>query len=88
MNWEKGWAVLASMSGLQSLCVRLVDPSQNNIWEGNWLELENLILEPVKKVRVEAFEVVLPYDGCETERDMGSCRVKLRRPGEVEQGQP
>lgn len=73
------------MSGLHSLYVRLVDPSHNAIWEGSWLELEPVILEPVKKVRVEMFEVVLPYERCETERDMGSCRVRLRRPGEIEE---
>lgn len=74
------------MAGLRSLCVRLVDPSQQGIWEGNWIELEGLILEPLKKVRVRGlFEVVLPYERCDVERDMGACRVRLRRPGEVEE---
>ncbi|KAF2628373.1 hypothetical protein BU25DRAFT_34285 [Macroventuria anomochaeta] len=84
-NWERGWEILASMKGLKTLSVMLVDPSQHGIWENNWLELEGVILEPVKKARVAEFEVVLPYASCDTERDMGSCGVRLRRPDEGEE---
>lgn len=89
-NWEKGWAILASMKGLKSLSVTLVDPSAQGIWENNWLELEAVILEPVKKVKgleKGGFEVVLPYQSCDAERDMGDCGVRFRRPNEVEEEQ-
>ncbi|KAF3009859.1 hypothetical protein E8E13_010600 [Curvularia kusanoi] len=82
-NWEKGWAILANISGLKRLGVVLVDPSAQGIWENNWLELESVILEPVKDVKVQDFEVVLPYRSCDAGRDMGTCGVRLRRPGEV-----
>jgi hypothetical protein len=80
-NWEKGWAILASLQSLRSLCVVVTDPSPQRMWEGNWLELEALLLEPVKRVvRPGRFELVLPYAGCDVERDMGESRVRLRRP--------
>ena len=82
-NWEKGWALLASLTGLQSLGVVLVDPNPRGIWESQWLELEEVILEPLKKVRVGRFEVTLPYARCDAERDMGGCGVRLLRPGET-----
>lgn len=84
-NWEKGWVILASMTGLKSLIVVLVDPSSQGIWENNWLELESVILEPLKKVRAPNFEVVLPYQSCDADRDMGYCQVRLRKPGDVEE---
>lgn len=88
-NWEKGWALLASMKGVKSLTVALVDPSAHSIWENNWLELEAVILEPVKRVvGLAQFEVVLPYASCDAERDMGSCGVRLRLPDGGEDRQP
>ena len=82
-KWEKGWAILASMKELKSLNVTLVDPSAQSIWENSWLELEAQIMEPIKRVLgVREFEVVLPYASCNAERDMGSCGVRLRRPGD------
>ena len=90
-NWEKGWAILASMKGLQSLAVTLVDTSAQGMWESGWLELEAQIMEPLKRVEgVRHFEVVVPYASCDIERNMGGCGVKLKRPGEGEavEGQP
>ena len=82
-NWEKGWAILASMKGLDSLSVTLVDPSAQGIWESGWLELEAQIMEPVKRVvGVGQSEVVLPYASCDVGRVMGSCGVRLRRPSD------
>jgi hypothetical protein len=71
------------MDGLESLSVVLVDPSTQGMWENNWLQLEGAILEPVKKVKASSFEVVLPYQSCNIERDMGTCGVRLRRPGDI-----
>lgn len=71
------------MNGLRSLSVVLVDPSTQGMWENNWLQLESAILKPVKKVKAPSFEVVLPYQSCDVERDMGTCRVRLLRPGEI-----
>ncbi|KAF1927793.1 uncharacterized protein M421DRAFT_22295, partial [Didymella exigua CBS 183.55] len=83
-NWEKGWSIMASMKGLQSLKVTLVDPSAQGIWESSWLELEAAIMEPVKKVKLRApqdgFELTLPYASCNVERDMGASAVRLRIP--------
>jgi hypothetical protein len=83
MNWEKGWAILASMQGLRDLHVVITDPSPQHMWESNWLELETLLLEPVRKVVLpRRFELVLPYAGCDVKRNMGESRVRLRRPEE------
>lgn len=86
------------MKGLQSLKVTLVDPSAQDIWETSWLELEATIMEPIKKVRLQAcrdpalrdramceegFELTLPYVSCDVGRDMGGSGVRLRRPGDV-----
>lgn len=77
------------MKGLKSLTVVLVDPSAQDIWENSWLELEAAIMQPVKRVKVEGeFEVTLPYASCDVQRDMGASQVRLRRPGEVVEGQP
>ncbi|KAH6625455.1 hypothetical protein C7974DRAFT_201892 [Boeremia exigua] len=85
LNWEKAWAILAGMKGLKRLSVVLTDPSAHAIWENNWIELEALILAPLKKITVPEFEVVLPYERCDAERDMGACGVRFRRPSEFEE---
>jgi hypothetical protein len=83
MNWETGWAILAGLQGLRDLYVVITDPSLQNLWENNWLQLEAMLLEPVKKVILpRQFELMLPYAGCDVERDMGESKVKLRKPEE------
>jgi hypothetical protein len=68
------------MTGLRDLYVVLVDPSPQQMWERNWLELEEQLLMPIKEVVKPAwFEVVLPYAGGGVEWDMGGSRVRLRR---------
>jgi hypothetical protein len=72
------------MTGLRDLCVVLVDPSPQQIWERNWLELEDRLLESVREVgrigrRMRA-QVVLPYESCGVEWDMGGSCMELRRP--------
>ncbi|XPS79009.1 hypothetical protein M3J09_011003 [Ascochyta lentis] len=82
-NWERAWRVLASLKGIKSLSVTLIDPSAQDIWEEKWLEHEAQLLEPVKQVAgVRNFELVLPYASCDVERDMGGCGVRLMRPNE------
>ena len=82
-NWERGWAILASMGGLRDLHVVLIDPSPQDMWETNWLEMEDQLLEPVRKVTVPPwFELVLPYNSCGKERNMGDSSVKLHKPEE------
>lgn len=77
------------MKGLESLRVVLVDPSAQGIWENSWLEHEATIMLPIQKVQVKGeFEVALPYASCKVDRDMGICKVRLRRPGEMVEGQP
>jgi hypothetical protein len=86
VNWEKEWNILASMTGLRDLYIVLIDPSPQGIWEANWSELEEELLEPVKQVvRPMWFELVLPFASCRTDWDMGESRVVLRRP-EIEVG--
>ncbi|OAL48931.1 hypothetical protein IQ07DRAFT_588318 [Pyrenochaeta sp. DS3sAY3a] len=87
-NWERGWAILASMTGLRDLFVVLVDPSPQALWERNWLELEEQLVKPVLKiVRPRWAEVVLPYASCRTEWGAeGESVVRFRRPdGEGEE---
>lgn len=51
------------------------------MWEGSWLELEELLLEAVKGVtRPRKFELMLPFGSCGIERDMGESRCVLRKP--------
>ncbi|KAF1849454.1 uncharacterized protein K460DRAFT_365334 [Cucurbitaria berberidis CBS 394.84] len=80
-NWERGWAIIAGMQGLRDLYVVLVDSSPQDLWERNWLELEEQLLTPVKKVTKPTwFELMLPYATCRTEWDMEESRVRLRKP--------
>ncbi|KZM22039.1 hypothetical protein ST47_g6778 [Ascochyta rabiei] len=82
-KWETGWHVLASMKGLESLSVTLIDPSNQGVWEEKWLDLEDQLMEPVKQVKgVRDYELALPYASCDIDRDMGGCGVRLRRPDE------
>lgn len=68
------------MEGLRELYVAVVDPSPQEIWERSWVELEDKLLEPVRKVvGPECFELVLPFERCRTDWDMGGSRVVLRR---------
>jgi hypothetical protein len=81
MNWEKCWTILACMKGLRDLYVVLIDPSPQGIWEANWSELEDELLEPVKKVvSPRWFELVLPFASCRTDWHMGESMVVLKRP--------
>lgn len=76
------------MTGLRDLYVVLIDPSPQGMWERNWVELEERLLEPVKGVVApRLFEVVLPFASCRVDWDMGGSGVVLRRPegGEVEE---
>jgi hypothetical protein len=80
-NWERGWGIIAGMKGLRDLCVVLSDPSPWDMWERSWLDLEELLLRPVKEVTGPGcFELVLPFKRCRTDWDMGESRVVLRRP--------
>ncbi|KAL6708589.1 hypothetical protein ACN47E_002570 [Coniothyrium glycines] len=82
-NWERGWAILAGMTGLRDLYVVLVDPSPQQMWERNWLELEGRLLQPVKEVtKPNRFELVLPYASCRTDWVVSDMRIQLRRPQE------
>lgn len=86
-NWERGWAIIASMTGLRDLYIVLIDPSPQGMWERNWLSLEEQLLKPVKDVvRPRWFELVLPFSSCRTTWDMGDSQVVLRKPdGAVEE---
>ena len=80
-NWERGWSIIAGMTGLRDLYVVLIDPSPQDMWERNWLELEEQLLAPVKEVtRPKWFELLLPFASCKTDWDMGESRVVLRKP--------
>jgi hypothetical protein len=69
------------MQGLRDLCVILVDPSRDDMWERNWKELEGFLLEPVKEVtRPRKFELMLPYSTCGVTHDMGDSPVRLMKP--------
>ena len=69
------------MQGLRNLYVVLVDPSPQQMWERNWLELEDILLEAVRGVqKPKNAVVVLPYQTCGVDWDMGDSCVRLRRP--------
>ena len=69
----------------------IVDPSPHHMWERNWLELEDRLLESVREVgtggSLREAEVVLPYASCGVDWDMGESCVRLTRPvgGSVEE---
>lgn len=74
------------MAGLRELFVAIVDPSPQEIWERNWIEYEEQLLGPMKKVTApECFELMLPFERCRTDWDMGESRVVLRRPESQEE---
>ncbi|KAF2643705.1 hypothetical protein P280DRAFT_215033 [Massarina eburnea CBS 473.64] len=80
-NWEKAWAILASMRGLKDLRVVIVDSSRDGIWEAQWLSLEGKLLEVIKRIKGGRFtEVMLPYASCRLDWDMGESGVVLRKP--------
>ncbi|KAH7068096.1 hypothetical protein BKA63DRAFT_536534 [Paraphoma chrysanthemicola] len=80
-NWERGWSIIASMTGLRDLYVVITDPSPQGMWERNWLELEEVLLRPVKAViRPRWFELVLPYESCKMDWDMAESSCVLRTP--------
>jgi hypothetical protein len=81
VNWKRGWGIIAGMEGLRNLYVAVVDPSPHDMWEGSWLESEELLLQPVKEVvRPRWFELMLPFASCGIEWDMGESRCVLRKP--------
>ena len=78
-NWEKGWGIIAGMQGLRHLQVMLIDPSPQQLWEANWVELEDILLDSVRAVkRPRDAVVILPYPSCRTDWDMGDSTVRLR----------
>jgi hypothetical protein len=80
-NWIQGWKTLANMKGLRELYVLLTDPSPQHLWERQWADLEERLLEDVQNVRqTRWFTLMLPYPGCRTDWDMGGCNVILRKP--------
>ncbi|PVI00886.1 hypothetical protein DM02DRAFT_592037 [Periconia macrospinosa] len=77
-NWERAWDILGNMDGLRDL--RVVILSREGIWEAAWLSLEEKLVESIKKVaRVKRVEVVLPYQSCRVDWDVGN--VVFSRPG-------
>ncbi|ORY14384.1 hypothetical protein BCR34DRAFT_599163 [Clohesyomyces aquaticus] len=80
-NWQRGWHIIASMRGLRELFVVLTDPSPNQLWEQKWIGLEKELLEPAKLViQPRWFELMLPYEGCNTGIDMGASACRLKKP--------
>lgn len=78
------------MRSLRDLKVAILDPSPDGIWQAHWLSMEERLLESVKKVTqsgLRRFELVLPYTECRLDWDMGDCKVQLRRPVEVQEGE-
>lgn len=81
LNWERGWAILASMTALRQLYVVIIDPSPQGMWERNWLELEEQLLAPVQTVTIPRFfDLILPFASCNTHWDMGVSSVLLSKP--------
>jgi hypothetical protein len=69
------------MEGLRELYIVISDPSPRGMWETNWLQLEEKLLEPVKEVKKPRwFELTLPYATCRTSWDMGESKALLRKP--------
>ena len=69
------------MKGLRDLYVVFYDQSAQGIWERNWLELEDTLVEDIGKVRqCRWFEVVMPYSTSVTEREVEGCNVRFRNP--------
>ncbi|KAH8640463.1 hypothetical protein IG631_03404 [Alternaria alternata] len=67
------------MQGLRHLQVMLIDPSPQQLWEANWVELEDILLDSVRVVkRPRDAVVILPYPSCRTDWDMGDSTVRLR----------
>ena len=67
------------MQGLRHLQVMLIDPSPQQLWEANWVELEDILLDSVRAVkRPRDAVVILPYPSCRTDWDMGDSTVRLR----------
>jgi hypothetical protein len=82
-NWEKAWAIISSMQGLRHLRVVLMDPSPQQLWQLNWLDVEDTLLDSVRTVtKPRDAVVVLPYPTCRTDWDMGDSTVRLRIPGD------
>jgi hypothetical protein len=82
-NWIRTWEILADMGkgGLRDLRVVVLDKSPDGIWEQQWLGLEEKLLERVKEVHgVRKFVVVLPYNSCGVDWDMGESGCVLVRP--------
>jgi len=78
-NWEKAWTIIANMQGLRHLRVILMDPSPQWLWQSEWMELEDMLLDSVRMVtKPRDAIVVLPYPSCRTDWDMGESTVKLR----------
>jgi hypothetical protein len=82
-NWIRAWNILAHLEGLEDLCVVLGEiKPQLTTWERGWLDLEDTLLEPVKLVlRPKKFVLVLPYESCRIDHDVGESKVVFRRPG-------
>lgn len=73
--------MIAGMQGLRHLQVMLIDPSPQQLWESDWVELEDVLLDSVRMVkRPREAAVILPYPSCRTDWDMGDSTVRLRRP--------
>ncbi|KAF2123146.1 hypothetical protein BDV96DRAFT_481341 [Lophiotrema nucula] len=80
-NWQRGWQILANMKSLRDLYVVLIDPTPGSTWESRWLDLEEQLIQDVKAVvKPRWFELMLPYESCDTDWDMGESRVVLRKP--------
>jgi len=78
-NWEKAWTIIANMQGLRHLRVILMDPSPQWLWQSEWMELEDMLLDSVRMVtKPRDAIVVLPYPSCRTDWDMGESTVRLR----------
>jgi hypothetical protein len=66
-TWLHTWAALADMKGLKYLCVELV---VSNLWGRVLEEAEIELVKPIRKVRVERFELVLPFRRREERKEL------------------